>query len=1028
MSTDNKNHDYVTVYTLNDRANKLVTRKVGGEVQKDAGPPIYEAMAQTARISTPEDMLTLQQEISKTPNRVISLGYVPGTEPTDSAIVGIAYRVTSKKNMGKALGVDPETTEGLKSVQGWHEVNGERTICRLKNNMVPGSWCLLDIDAVRGMPEHMANLNSEERRDAIAEVFPAFADAGLVVAPSTTGRVRVDGGPMDATGEHYYLQIEDPDDLGRFGAVMLQRSVNAGWGFMRPRHSIKNRDVVVAHVPWGINDPTTFSHERIIYEGAPTLDGEGLTLAEPRFELIDGGRLDTHQLKVLDDVEAQKYFKLTGQRLVRSKKKVNTLNADGEIEARLMFSYSTVDEVLLSMDTKIETKAGIVTLEGYWKSDSGKLRCQTPFRESTSDNGILNRHTDGTPFVYDNGIRTRYILPKDEIRKHRADIYCAKLSLRSVDEIKSTWTDGLRYMENSEQEKIRQRVHKLTDVPLKELASELKMEIDRWLQEDARERNAALKEEIEDQGRTTIMVSGVDLEDILQDVEDVLFKDKTYDPVMSHGGRLVTVRMDKPTTVREVRKERDAAKDETPLSMIVDPYQFYSLRARVIQSIAFIEVDWTTGALSETPPQTGVLRAMIEKSHKNAPALVGIIEHPVMGRSGEILSTKGLSDEGLFINIKPSLVPQLSEKITRKQAAKSLRWLLDIALEDFPFATDQDMAGAVAALLTAVQRRMFDRNEGCPGFLTTAPIQASGKTALFQLLFELVWGRSASATNWSSSDEELGKHILAILLEGHGGVLFDNLEEGSQIESNALARAMTAPKFTGRMLGENNQATVPTNCLWCFTGNNVAASGDFNTRILPIKIDPETENPEHRNFSRHDLAEWCEQNRREFFHHAMVIVVGYYRHLAAGGAKPDIKPSRYSTWDTQVRQALIWAGGGDPAELFEINKAEDPKLEGRRNLLSAWFDTYESEPMMLGDILRAVDAVPPDTESANDRNLRQLDEAIHDLLPNGRPSSRALAKVLRRFVGRPIDGLRLVSEAPDSKSKKAKHWRVECAA
>jgi hypothetical protein len=372
------------------------------------------------------------------------------------------------------------------------------------------------------------------------------------------------------------------------------------------------------------------------------------------------------------------------------------------------------------------------------------------------------------------------------------------------------------------------------------------------------------------------------------------------------------------------------------------------------------------------------------------------------------------------------LVPTLSDTITQAMANESLDWIINIALADFPFASDTDTAGAVAALLTAMQRRMFDGNEGCPGFLTTAPIQSSGKTAFFQLLFELIWGRTAAATNWSTSDEELGKHILAILLEGHGGVLFDNLEEGGRVESNALARAMTSPKFTGRVLGENRGAIVPTNCLWCFTGNNISASGDFNTRILAIKIDPKTETPEERTFTRPDLAEWCKSHRAEFYKHAMTILVGYQRHLRDGGSPCDVKPTRYTNWDNQVRHAIIWAGSADPAVLFEQNKAEDPKREGRRNLLAAWWCAYGGEPKHLRDVITDAEEVSRYAAAEKEGNLRDLDEAIRDLLPVGKVTSRNLATVLRKFAGQWIDGYRIAAEDAGPKSHKSKRWCLEC--
>ena len=98
-------------------------------------------------------------------------------------------------------------------------------------------------------------------------------------------------------------------------------------------------------------------------------------------------------------------------------------------------------------------------------------------------------------------------------------------------------------------------------------------------------------------------------------------------PVMSHGGRLVSVRMAKPTTVREVRRERDARADEVPLSTMVDPYLHYGLMERISLCIVFLKDDGD--ALVEVQPPGTVLRAMLEQSHKRAPALVGIIEHPV---------------------------------------------------------------------------------------------------------------------------------------------------------------------------------------------------------------------------------------------------------------------------------------------------------------------------------------------------------------------------------------------------------------
>jgi hypothetical protein len=1015
--------DFVTVLTVTGRGNKLVTRNDDGTVEKEPGPPISEAMAQTFRVENRKAMERLLRKIGKKPNKVLSLGYVPGTEPDDHEDAGKPYKVVSRKIMGKTLGVDPDTPDGQKAILGWHDINGELCICRLKTNMTPGAWCLFDIDAVRGMPSHLASMNSDDRLFALADIIPGFAEAGVVIVPSTTGRVLVDGKPMDATGEHLYVQLRDAADLERFGAVLLQRSLLLNFGFMRPRYSRSEPDKIVSRVPWGIADPTTFSHERLVYDGAPTVRGKGLEIADAEIEILEGGRLDTSLLQDLTDEEAATYAEMTGQRLVKDRRTESIMGADGKVITHQIYRFSSVDDRQLKMDTQVETQVGVMTVDEYWRSDHGKLRCQTPFRDSSSWNGILNRHRDGSPFVYDNGIRTRYTLPSELVRAHRAEIYMSRLAALPADEIKKVWMDGLHGMEDDETDRIRRKVSSLTNLGLGELSAELKSANKRRKVNDDKAADAALKAEIKNSGKKVIKLDGLEIDDLVPQVEDILFDDHIGDPAMSHGGRLVSVRMSKPTTVREVRRERDASPDEVPLAMMVDAYKFYGLTIRLSTCISFIMI--SEGRWVEVPPPNYVVRAMLELSHKRAPALVGIIEHPVMGQDGELLVADGLNADGLFVRVSKDLVPALDDTITPEMAEESLRWIIDTALADFPLATEIDVAGAVAALLTAIQRRMFDRNEGCPGFLTTAPVQSSGKTAFFQLLFELVWGRTAAATNWSSSDEELGKHILAILLEGHGGVLFDNLDEGGRIESNALARAMTSPKFSGRVLSENREATVPTNTLWCFTGNNISASGDFNTRILPIKIDPGMENPDQRTFSRPDLAEWCESHRAEFFVHAMTIMVGYQRHLRASGSPCPVKPSRYTNWDHQVRHAMLWAGSADPALLFEQNKEEDPKREGRRNLLASWSDVYGSEPQYLSDVLSAVSYVPRHTTSEKDECRRNMGEAIQDLLPNGNVTSRPLGVVIRKFAGQWIDGFRISAESVGENSHKSKRWYVE---
>lgn len=278
--------DFVTVLRLNRRANKLIQRSRSGEVTKQAGPPIVSATGSTVYVPDCEAMAALLVQIADDPSAtLIPGGYFPQTEPdTDEALaVGPEFNVSSKKFLAEHLGVDKGDEDRL---IGWHSIDGQRHIARVKPNILPTSWMLFDRDDVKGMPVHLAEMDDDEWLEAMCSMIPGLEAISMVKVPSSTGRVLIDGEPMSASGRHYYVPVSDGQDLERFGATLLQRSFVAGYGFMRPLYSHDNRDEVVSQRQWSIFDPTTFSRERLVYEGAPTVKGQGVSLAPPRIEVI----------------------------------------------------------------------------------------------------------------------------------------------------------------------------------------------------------------------------------------------------------------------------------------------------------------------------------------------------------------------------------------------------------------------------------------------------------------------------------------------------------------------------------------------------------------------------------------------------------------------------------------------------------------------------------------------------------------------------------------------------------------------
>jgi hypothetical protein len=65
---------------------------------------------------------------------------------------------------------------------------------------------------------------------------------------------------------------------------------------------------------------------------------------------------------------------------------------------------------ILGLDQVLDTEQGAMTVREFWLVGGDRLRCQAPFRESTSMAAYLNRHASGEPFVFDSGADTKFVL------------------------------------------------------------------------------------------------------------------------------------------------------------------------------------------------------------------------------------------------------------------------------------------------------------------------------------------------------------------------------------------------------------------------------------------------------------------------------------------------------------------------------------------------------------------------------------------------------------------------------------------
>ncbi len=588
--------------------------------------------------------------------------------------------------------------------------------------------------------------------------------------------------------------------------------------------------------------------------------------------------------------------------------------------------------------------------------------------------------------------------------------------------VAANWLEQIKPLDAVGRDSVRRAVSEKTEIGLSPLKSLLTQREKEWRQAEIVEQNNRSSERCRSKGKVEIEYSEANTFEMALQAAQAVFNDENpkNNLVLRHSSNFVVIENDTPKTVRMVSQLRD--KESYPQMPLIKPLTIITMRHRIEQSAVCVVRDSSKGdrCIQWT---SVVVNGVLEQHAVEAKPLTGIVEHPFIDDKMQPVTTQGYNaNTGLYVQYDVRLCATLRPNPNPQDVESAYRYLATVVLADFPFADELDRVGAIAALMTALQRKMIDDDSGCPGFLFDAPVQSTGKTTLAQLICYAIFGRPAPATAWSDNDTEMGKHLLAILLEGHGCVLFDNLPAGTTFKSNELAKAMTGNSYSGRILGKTETSTVPSSVLWMATGNNISIVGDFNTRILSVRLDSRVADPDRRTFTRKDIGRWCLKNRAEIIKACLTIIIGT-------PLKDPPKPTRYLGWDKFVRLPLLAASGIDVAGLFDRNKLADPEVEGRRFFLEAMYNVYTNEFVTTGEILRRIENrfIPNDIEGVHgQQNNAPLYEALHDIFPKGMPNSKGLGKWLGKLKGQVLGGYRLSCKTGTSgDNKNRKLWMVE---
>ncbi|EDP61733.1 Predicted P-loop ATPase and inactivated derivative [alpha proteobacterium BAL199] len=375
------------------------------------------------------------------------------------------------------------------------------------------------------------------------------------------------------------------------------------------------------------------------------------------------------------------------------------------------------------------------------------------------------------------------------------------------------------------------------------------------------------------------------------------------------------------------------------------------------------------GELVAAPPPLGVVKSVLATPDPALPVLVGIVNTPVFGRNGKLLTSPGYHPDArlLYAPMPGFTVPAIPVRPSAAEIAGARSLLCEDLLGDFPFVGPAELAHVVALLLLGFLRGMIDGPT--PLHLIEKPTPGSGATLMVDAIATILTGAGASVMTEGRDDEEWRKRVTAKLRQIPAIVLIDNLR--NKLDSAAVAAALTAPFWEDRILGASEMARLPIRCLWIATGNNPEFSNEMARRLVRIRLDPHVERPWQRTDFRHpDLMTWVRANRPRLVAACLTLCQAW---IAAGKPRASRTIGSYENWAQIIGGVLEVAGiPGFLGNLDEMMEASDSEGAGWRSFVSAWWDRFGTAEVGTVDLFAIAQTLEPPLPlgTGNDQSQR----------------------------------------------------------
>ncbi len=240
------------------------------------------------------------------------------------------------------------------------------------------------------------------------------------------------------------------------------------------------------------------------------------------------------------------------------------------------------------------------------------------------------------------------------------------------------------------------------------------------------------------------------------------------------------------------------------------------------------------GPVGVFPPREAVAAIHTAAGWPGVPPVKNLVTAPVLRPDGTVLNTPGYDPfTWLYYAPHPELVvPDIPESPTDEDI--KVAWeILYFAFGGFPFSTAADKANAYGFAITPAVRQAITNNSQL--LLVDGPDKGIGKDLLIETVANIHTGRDPSLMGAPSFEEEWRKQITSKLSGGAQIIQIGNVR--GILSSTSLERAITAPTWVDRVLGETRDVSIPQGAVWAVSGNNLRIAEDLIRRCYKSRLD-----------------------------------------------------------------------------------------------------------------------------------------------------------------------------------------------